>query len=95
MAAINIAFDIPQSTHFSVDEFRKRMTAYGNRLIAVLAMPTAKPVASRLAVGDSELAPVVREILSLSAPLAGTVSENDINGDEARTAALNEKYGIS
>lgn len=40
-----------------------------------------------------ELSPEIQEMLSLTAPLKGTVPEWDMNGDIARTEALKEKYG--
>ena len=91
MAALNISFEVPQTPTFSVDEFRQEMMRYADKLIVKLSAQSTKSYSSKAHVFSyNELSPELKRILEMAAPLKGTVAEEDLNGDLARTEALQD-----
>ena len=91
MAALNISFEIPQTSTFSVDEFRREMMRYADKLIVKLSAQSTKSYSSKAHVFSyNELSPELKRILEMAAPLKGTVAEEDLDGDLARTEALQD-----
>ena len=91
MAALNISFEVPQTPTFSVDEFRQEMMRYADKLIVKLSARSTKEHSSKAHVFSyNELSPELKKILEMAAPLKGSVSEEDLNGDLARTEALQD-----
>ena len=91
MAALNISFEVPQTPTFSVDEFRQEMMRYADKLIVKLSARSTKAHSSKAHVFSyNELSPELQRILEMAAPLKGTVAEEDLDGDLARTEALQD-----
>ena len=91
MAALNISFEVPQTPTFSVDEFRQEMMRYADKLIVKLSARSTKEHSSKAHVFSyNELSPELQRILEMAAPLKGTVAEEDLDGDLARTEALQD-----
>ena len=91
MAALNISFEVPQTPTFSVDEFRQEMMRYADKLIVKLSARSTKEHFSKAHVFSyNELSPELQRILEMAAPLKGTVAEEDLDGDLARTEALQD-----
>ena len=77
--SIQVAVDVPNSPHIDMDEFKKQVADYASVLFYKMS---AKNVSSPMKPLE-ELNPVLQQLCGIC-----SVSENDINGELARSEAL-------
>lgn len=92
MATLNIAFEVPQTPSFRVNEFRRQMNEYAKTLIDKFNsqkekddMPKGHKVFSY-----RELSPEIQALVGIC---KGAVAEEDLDGDIARMEAMESEYG--
>ena len=76
---IQVAVDVPNSPHIDMDEFKKQVADYAKVLFYKMSAKNAPSPMKPL----EELNPVLQRLCGIC-----SVSENDINGELARSEAL-------